>query len=169
MGFVGVTNWPSVCGLIQGSYRAGQAKSGNGYFEEIEMIKYAKSRDMLTMPVCWTPNDCTEMAQAHPDVIIVHCGGTAGGFTGYEAMSMDDAIKFTQECVDAVHAVDPDILVLAHGGPIVYPKDFQALLNGTQGVAGFYGASAVERIPIEEAIVAEMQKFVACSFKPVGK
>ncbi len=168
MGFVGVTNWPST-GIITGFYREEQLKCGNGYFEEVDMIKYAVSRNMLTMPVSWTVEDCEDMAQANPDAIIVHVGGTGGGFKGCPTMSMEDTIKFIQDCTDAIHAINPDIMVFCHGGPIIYPKDLQTVLDNTKGVVGYYGGSSVERIPIEEAIVSEMQKFTACRFKPVSK
>ncbi len=159
MGFDGVQNFPTV-GLIDGVFRQNLEETGMGYDLEVETIRQAHELDMLTCPYVFAEDDATKMAEAGADVLVAHVGLTTKGSIGaHTALTLDDAAKQVQDIHDAGKAVNPDILVLCHGGPIAEPDDVQQVLAFTDGVVGFFGASSIERLPTEVAITGQVEKF----------
>ncbi len=161
MGFSGVQNFPTV-GLIDGMFRQNLEETGMGYGPEVEMIRLARERDLLTSPYCFNPAEAALMAEAGADILVPHLGLTTKGAIGaVSAVSLDDGVRMVQEMHDAAKAVNPDILVLCHGGPIAEVDDARYVLERTTGVVGFYGASSMERLPVEVAITENMRRFKA--------
>jgi predicted TIM-barrel enzyme len=161
IGFSGVQNFPTV-GLIDGTMRAGLEETGMGYGLEVDMIRAAHGLDMLTAPYVFDPDQATAMAEAGADVLVPHMGLTTGGTIGAAtAKTLDDAVVLVQEMHDAAKRVNPEILVLCHGGPIAEPDHAQYVLDRTEGVVGFFGASSMERLPVEVAIIDNMRRFKA--------
>jgi predicted TIM-barrel enzyme len=161
IGFSGVQNFPTV-GLIDGTMRAGLEETGMGYGLEIDMIRAAHGLDMLTAPYVFDPEQASAMAQAGADVLVPHMGLTTGGTIGATtAKTLDDAVVLVQAMHDAAKRVNPEILVLCHGGPIAEPDDAQYVLDRTEGVVGFFGASSMERLPVEVAMIDNMRRFKA--------
>ncbi|MBX0329689.1 phosphoenolpyruvate hydrolase family protein [Oscillochloris sp. ZM17-4] len=158
-GFSGVQNFPTV-GLIDGTFRQNLEETGMGYGLEVEMIRVAHEEGMLTCPYVFSPEDATAMAQAGADVLVPHMGLTTKGSIGAQtALTLDDCVPLIQAMHDAAKAVNPDILVLCHGGPIAEPDDAQYVLARTRGVVGFFGASSMERLPTEVAITENAKRF----------
>ncbi len=144
-GFTGVQNFPTV-GLIDGVFRANLEETGMGYDLEIEMIRLAHERDLVTCPYVFNDDDAVAMAQAGADVLVPHMGLTTKGSIGAStALTLDESVDRIQSMHDAAKKVNPDILVLCHGGPIAEPEDAQYVLARTTGVVGFFGASSIER------------------------
>jgi predicted TIM-barrel enzyme len=163
MGFSGVQNFPTV-GLIDGIFRANLEETGMGYDLEVEMIREAHNLDLLTTPYVFTPEEARAMAEAGADVLVPHMGLTTKGSIGAQtAITLDEAVGRVQAMHDAAKAVNPDILVLCHGGPIAEPEDAAYVLKHTQGVVGFFGASSMERLPTEVAITENMRRFKGIS------
>ena len=163
MGFDGVQNFPTV-GLIDGVFRQNLEETGMGYDLEVEMIRLAHELEMLTCPYVFSPEDARKMAQAGADVLVPHMGLTTKGSIGAEtALTLAESAKRVQAMRDAAVAVNPDILVLCHGGPIAEPEDAQFIFEHTTGVAGFFGASSIERLATEPAIEGQARKFKALS------
>ncbi len=163
MGFAGVQNFPTV-GLIDGTFRRNLEETGMGFAKEVEMIRLARERDLLTSPYCFSLADARAMAEAGADILVPHLGLTTKGSIGATtAVSLEEAPQLVQAMHDAAREVNPEILVLCHGGPIAEPDDAQYVLAHTQGVVGFYGASSVERLPTEVAITENMRRFKALS------
>jgi len=161
MGFSGVQNFPTV-GLIDGMFRQNLEETGMGYGPEVEMIRLARERDLLTSPYCFNPDEAAAMAEAGADILVPHLGLTTKGSIGaVSAVTLDDGVRMVQDMHDAARAVNPDILVLCHGGPIAEPEDARYVLERTNGVVGFYGASSMERLPVEVAITENMRQFKA--------
>jgi predicted TIM-barrel enzyme len=161
VGFSGVQNFPTV-GLIDGTFRANLEETGMGYGLEVDMIREARERGMLTSPYAFTPDEAAAMADAGADVLVAHMGLTTGGAIGAEtAKSLDDCVPLVQAIHDAATDVAPDILVLCHGGPIAEPADAQHVLDRTDGVVGFFGASSMERLPTEVAMTDNLRRFKA--------
>lgn len=159
LGFSGVQNFPTV-GLIDGTFRQGLEETGMGYDLEIEMIRLAHQMDLLTCPYVFSEEDAVAMAQAGADILIPHMGLTTKGLIGAKtAMTLEEAAQRVQAMRDAAIAVRPDILVLCHGGPIAMPEDAKFILENTQGIAGFFGASSIERLPTETAITNQVKAF----------
>jgi predicted TIM-barrel enzyme len=158
-GFSGVQNFPTV-GLIDGTFRVGLEETGMGYGLEVEMIGQARELDLLTAPYVFTEDEARAMAQAGADVLVPHMGLTTGGAIGSRSgMSLDEAVERVQALSDAASAVNPDILCLCHGGPIAEPDDARYVLERTTGIAGFFGASSMERLPTEVAMTENMRRF----------
>ncbi len=158
-GFSGVQNFPTV-GLFDGNLRVGLEETGMGYALEVDMIKVARDLDLLTCPYVFTPEEATAMAKAGADILIPHMGLTTKGAIGAKtALSLEVATKRVQELADASKAVNPDILVLCHGGPISEPSDVRYVLDHTTGIVGFFGASSIERLPTEVAISSCVKQF----------
>ena len=158
-GFAGVQNFPSV-GLIDGVYRQNLEETGMGFDLEVEMIRLAHELDLLTTPYVFTPDEARAMAEAGADILVPHMGLTTNGTIGARtAITLDDAVARAQAMHDAAKAVNPDIIVLCHGGPIAEPEDAAYVLQHTRGLAGFFGASSMERLPTEVAIKANMERF----------
>lgn len=159
LGFSGVQNFPTV-GLIDGFWRQMMEQGGMTYDLEVEMIAKAHDLGLLTTPYVFNEEEAKKMAKAGADVLVPHMGGTTGGTIGFQAkMTLEQAAKQIQKMHDAAKSINPDILVICHGGPIAEPEDAEYILKNTKGVVGFYGASSVERLPAERAITEQMQKF----------
>ncbi|MEU4550022.1 phosphoenolpyruvate hydrolase family protein [Nonomuraea dietziae] len=159
MGFAGVQNFPTV-GLYDGVFRQNLEETGMGFDLEIEMVRLAHEREMVTAPYVFTAAQAREMAAAGADVLVPHVGLTTKGSIGAgTALSLDQAVAAVQEMRDAAAEIRPDILVLCHGGPIAEPSDAAYVLSRTKGVVGFFGASSVERLPTELAITAQVAAF----------
>ncbi len=158
-GFSGVQNFPTV-GLIDGTFRQGLEETGMGFDKEVEMIAAAHELDLLTCPYVFTEDEARAMARAGADVLIPHMGLTTKGDIGAKtARTLDQAVERVQALHDAAKAVNPDVLVLCHGGPIAEPADAAYVLQRTHGVVGFFGASSIERLPTETAIAARVREF----------
>src|SRR5262245_1302688 len=158
-GFSGVQNFPTV-GLIDGQFRQNLEETGMGFGREVDMIRQAHEIGLLTTPYCFIPDEATAMTRAGADILIPHMGLTTKGSIGAKtAVTLDDAAKRVQAMHDAAKKVNPNVLVLCHGGPIAEPADAQYVLDHTEGVVGFYGASSVERLPTEVAITGCVKQF----------
>ncbi|MBV9680738.1 MAG: phosphoenolpyruvate hydrolase family protein [Solirubrobacterales bacterium] len=161
IGFSGVQNFPTV-GLVDGTFRANLEETGMGFGLEVDMIHAAHEQDLLTAPYVFDPEQATEMARAGADVLVPHMGLTTGGAIGAQtAKTLDDCVGLIQAMHDAAKRVNPEILVLCHGGPIAEPDDAAYVLERTDGVAGFFGASSMERLPTEVAMTENMRRFKA--------
>jgi predicted TIM-barrel enzyme len=160
-GFAGVQNFPTV-GLIDGAFRANLEETGMGYALEVEMIGAAKEMGLLTAPYVFDPESAEAMTRAGADVLVPHMGLTTKGMIGAEtALTLDDCVERIQAMRDAAVAINPEVIVLCHGGPIAEPEDAAYVLERTTGVVGFFGASSMERLPTETAMVENMQRFKA--------
>ena len=159
IGFSGVQNFPTV-GLIDGTFRVNLEETGMGYGLEVDMIRSARELDLLTAPYVFSEDDATAMAKAGADVLVPHMGLTTGGTIGADtAKTLDDCVPLIQAMHDAAKRVDPEIIVLCHGGPIAEPDDAAYVLERTEGVVGFFGASSMERLPTEVAMTENMKRF----------
>jgi predicted TIM-barrel enzyme len=158
-GFSGVQNFPTV-GLCDGNFRANLEETGMGYDQEVEMVARAGSLGLLTTPYVFNAEEARMMAEAGADVLVAHAGLTTKGMIGAKsAMTLDQAAELAQQIADAGKSVNPEILVLCHGGPIAEPEDAAYVLQHTRGVHGFFGASSIERLPTEVAITTQVKKF----------
>lgn len=159
MGFDGVQNFPTV-GLFDGVLRTNLEETGMGYDLEVEMIRQAHELEMLTCPYVFTPEDARKMAEAGANVLVPHMGLTTKGSIGAEtAVTLAESAKRVQAMRDAAVAVNPDVIVLCHGGPIAEPQDAQYIFDHTEGIAGFFGASSIERLATEPAIEGQARRF----------
>ena len=159
IGFTGVQNFPTV-GLIDGVFRANLEETGMGFDLEIEMVRLAAERELLTAPYVFDAEQATAMAEAGADIVVPHLGLTAKGSIGARTtISLDEAVERIQEMRDAAVAASPRIHVLCHGGPLAEPDDVHYVLDRTQGIAGFFGASSMERLPTERAIAGQLRAF----------
>ena len=164
IGFAGVQNFPTV-GLIDGMFRQNLEETGMGYGLEVEMIRLAHEMDLVTTPYAFCPEEGQAMAEAGADVVVAHMGLTTKGSIGATtAVTLEDAPAKVQEIADAAKAANPDVIVLCHGGPISEPEDAEHVLQRTEGVHGFYGASSMERLPVEVALTEQMKRFKAVRF-----
>ena len=165
IGFDGVQNFPTV-GLFDGLFRANLEETGMGYGLEVEMVRLAHELDLLTCPYVFTPAEARAMAEAGADVLVPHMGLTTKGAIGaHTAMTLAEAAQRVQAMRDAAIEVNPDILVLCHGGPIAEPEDAQYIFEHTNGIAGFFGASSIERLSVEPAIESQARGFKKLSLK----
>ncbi|MEX0886610.1 MAG: phosphoenolpyruvate hydrolase family protein [Phycisphaeraceae bacterium] len=163
-GFSGVQNFPTV-GLCDGVFRANLEESGMGYDLEVSMIRAAHELDLFTSPYAFNEDEARQMTDAGADVIVAHMGLTTKGSIGAEtSRTLEDCVPAVQAIADTARAINPDVIVLCHGGPIAMPDDAQFILSHTSHVHGFYGASSVERLPTETAITEQMQRFKAIRF-----
>jgi predicted TIM-barrel enzyme len=164
-GFSGVQNFPTV-GLIDGTFRTGLEETGMGFDREVEMIAEAAAMGLLTAPYVFDEREASAMAEAGADLVVAHMGLTAKGLIGARSVaSLDDCVAAIQRIKDAASSVRPDVIVLCHGGPIAEPEDAQYVLAKTTGVAGFFGASSVERLPAEQALIENMRRFKALNVR----
>lgn len=158
-GFSGVQNFPTV-GLIDGKFRANLEETGMGYALEVDMIRTAHEKGLLTTPYIFSREDAIAMTQAGADILVPHMGLTTGGNIGAEtATTLDDCIEIINDWTKAAKAIRPDIIVLCHGGPIATPEDAQYILEHCTECHGFYGASSMERLPAETALKATTEAF----------
>ncbi|MFN4100345.1 MAG: phosphoenolpyruvate hydrolase family protein [Pararhodobacter sp.] len=164
MGFAGVQNFPTV-GLIDGIFRQNLEETGMSYSLEIDMIRMAHERDMLTTPYVFSADEAHAMALAGADILVMHMGLTTGGSIGAETVrSLDDCARDVDLWAEAARRVRPDILVICHGGPIATPEDAAYILRNTELCHGFYGASSMERLPTESALADTTRAFKALTF-----
>jgi predicted TIM-barrel enzyme len=158
-GFDGVQNFPTV-GLFEGKFRQNLEETGMGYGLEVEMIRLAHELDLLTCPYVFNPDEASAMARAGADVLVPHMGLTTKGNIGAEtALTLDESARRVQAMRDAAITINPEILVLCHGGPIAEPEDAKYILDHTQGIAGFFGASSIERLAVEPALTDQARRF----------
>ena len=159
-GFSGVINFPSV-GYLDGRWRESLEATGFGYGREVDMIRKAAKRDMFTLAYCYEPHEAKTMAEAGVDVVVAHMGLTTGGSIGAGlsfTKSIDDCVDQTARTIEIARAVNPDVLVVCHGGPLALPEHAEAVIRGA-GCQGFIGASTMERLPVENAIQATVRSF----------
>jgi predicted TIM-barrel enzyme len=165
LGFAGVQNFPTV-GLIDGQFRQNLEETGMSYDLEVDMIREASSLGLLTSPYVFSTEDARAMAEAGADILVAHMGLTTSGTIGAQtAKSLDECVTEVQAIADAGLEVNPDIIVLCHGGPIAGVEDVAYVLDRTSGVMGFFGASSVERLPTETAMTEHMRNLKATSFE----
>ncbi len=158
-GFDGVQNFPTV-GLFDGTFRSNLEETGMGYGLEVDMVAEASRLGLLTCPYVFTPDEARAMAEAGADVLVPHMGLTTKGAIGAQtALTLEESAKQVQAMRDAAVAVKPDIIVLCHGGPIAEPEDVRFILDHTEGIAGFFGASSIERLATEPALEAQARRF----------
>jgi predicted TIM-barrel enzyme len=158
-GFAGVQNFPTV-GLIDGTFRANLEETGMGYGLEVDMIREAAGLGLITAPYVFNPDDAVAMTEAGADVLVPHMGLTTKGTIGAQtAKTLDDCVTEIQAMRDAAMRVNPDVTVLCHGGPLAEPEDAQYVLDRTEGIVGFFGASSMERLPTEIAMTENMRRF----------
>lgn len=163
-GFSGVQNFPTV-GVYDGDFRKHITATGFGYELEVEMVRMCREMDFFTTPYVFNTEEAKAMAGAGADVIVAHLGLTTKGSIG-AAMSvpLEEAPGRIQEMCDAARGVNPDVMCICHGGPIADPEDAEYVLKNTTGVQGYYGASSVERLPVETAIKKRIEQFKAIKF-----
>lgn len=159
MGFSGVQNFPTI-GLFDGVMRVSFEETGMGYGLEVDMIAQAHAIDLLTTPYVFNPDEATAMTRAGADIVVAHMGVTTGGAIGAtSAKSLDQCVAEIDAIAAAARRVREDVLVICHGGPIAMPDDARYILGNCTGVHGFYGASSMERLPVEVAIKAQVEQF----------
>ncbi len=160
-GFAGVQNFPTV-GLIDGIFRANLEETGMSYDLEVEMIGQARELGLLTAPYVFDAASAEAMTRAGADVLVPHMGLTTKGTIGaHTAVTLDECVTLIQQMRDAAVAINPEVIVLCHGGPIAEPEDAAYVLERTTGVVGFFGASSMERLPTEVAMTENMRRFKA--------
>ncbi|MGI9373575.1 MAG: phosphoenolpyruvate hydrolase family protein [Hyphomicrobiales bacterium] len=159
IGFSGVQNFPTV-GLIDGLFRSNLEETGMSYALEVDMIAKAHEKDMLTTPYVFCAEDATAMAKAGGDIIVCHLGLTTGGSIGAEtALKLEDCPKLVDDWAQAALDVNPEAIVLVHGGPVAMPDDAEFVLKNAKHCHGFYGASSMERLPTEVALTEQTKTF----------
>jgi predicted TIM-barrel enzyme len=164
LGFSGVQNFPTV-GLIDGVFRANLEETGMSYGLEVDMIRKAHAKDMLTTPYVFNAAEAEEMTKAGADIIVCHFGLTTGGSIGAEtARTLADCVREMDEWAEAARRIRGDVIVLCHGGPISMPEDADYVLKHTKLCHGFYGASSMERLPTEIALTEQTRRFKALTF-----
>jgi predicted TIM-barrel enzyme len=164
LGFAGVQNFPTV-GLIDGLFRQNLEETGMGFGQEIDMIRMAHEKDLLTTPYVFSTDEAIAMTEAGADIIVAHMGLTTGGSIGAEtARNLDDCVRDVDVWAEAARRVRDDVLVLCHGGPIANPEDAEHVLRNTELCNGFYGASSMERLPTELALTEQTRRFKDLSF-----
>ena len=161
VGFAGIQNFPTV-GLIDGVFRANLEESGMSYGLEVDLVAMAHGKDMLTTPYVFSADEATAMAKAGADIIVCHLGLTTGGSIGAQtARKLEDCPALVDAWAEAALRVRRDIIVLVHGGPVSEPADAEYVIRATRTCHGFYGASSMERLPAERALVEQTRRFKA--------
>ncbi|PNS17187.1 hypothetical protein CAC42_7241 [Sphaceloma murrayae] len=161
LGFAGVQNFPTV-GLIDGTFRANLEETGMGYDNEVELIRQAHLDGLLTCPYVFDAKQAVDMVRGGADVVVAHMGLTAGGTIGATSgRSLEDCVRDVNEIKTAAKQERPDVIVLCHGGPIAEPQDARYILDRVPGLDGFFGASSMERLPVEKAIKDVTEEFKA--------
>jgi len=165
LGFAGVQNFPTV-GLFDGKMRANLEETGMGYGLEVDLIRLAHAKDMLTTPYAFSAEEAVRMAKAGADILVCHMGLTTGGAIGASsAFTLYDSARLINEMIKAARKIRDDIIILCHGGPIAEPADAEFILKHCPGCHGFYGASSMERLPVERALIEQTRKFKAIGGK----
>jgi predicted TIM-barrel enzyme len=161
LGFSGIQNFPTV-GLFDGTIRAQLEETGMGYGLEVEVVKEAHEMDLLTTPYVFSEQNARDMARAGADIVVCHLGLTTGGAVGARAaLKLEDCLPLIETWAKAARQVNPEILVLCHGGPVATPEDADYILKNCASCNGFYGASSMERLPVEVALAETTRKFKA--------
>ncbi|KDE19781.1 hypothetical protein AZ09_11020 [Acetobacter aceti 1023] len=161
VGFSGIQNFPTV-GLIDGNFRKNLEETGMSYSLEVDVVARARKKDLLTTPYVFDVEQARDMARAGADILVAHMGLTVGGSIGAEtAFTLEDSIKLINEISDAAKSVRDDVILLCHGGPIAMSADAQKVLDACPECHGFYGASSMERLPVESALVEQTRTFKA--------
>ncbi|WP_340117818.1 phosphoenolpyruvate hydrolase family protein [Pelagibius sp. 7325] len=161
VGFSGVQNFPTV-GLIDGTFRANLEETGMSYGMEVDLIRLAHEKDLLTTPYVFSPEDAAAMAKAGADIVVCHMGLTTGGSIGAEtSLKLEDCPALVDAWAEAALKINPEIIVLVHGGPVSMPDDATYVMKNTKICHGFYGASSMERLPTEVALTEQTRAFKA--------
>ncbi len=164
MGFSGVQNFPTI-GLFDGVMRQSFEETGMGYGLEVDMIAQAHALDLLTTPYVFNPDEAVAMTDAGADIIVAHMGVTTGGAIGAtSAKSLDQCVAEIDAIAEAATRRRKDVIVLCHGGPIAMPADAEYILKRTKRCHGFYGASSMERLPVETALTEQVRDFKTITF-----
>lgn len=164
-GFAGIQNFPTMC-LIDGQHRLHLEQTGYQYAKEVELVRLARAKELLTTPYATNVDEAEQMARAGADIIVAHMGLTTGGAIGAETtVALDDCVLRIREIVDAASKIRDDIIFLCHGGPIAEPPDADHIIQNCPGIHGFYGASSMERLPTERAIKQQIEAFGKIRFK----
>jgi predicted TIM-barrel enzyme len=164
LGFSGIQNFPTV-GLFDGIFRKNLEETGMGYGLEVDLIARARQKDLLTTPYVFNADEARLMTEAGADIIVAHLGLTTGGNIGAEtALKLEDCPKLIDEWAEAARKVRQDIIILCHGGPISSPADAAYILKTVPGIHGFYGASSMERLPVETALTEQVRAFKRITF-----
>jgi predicted TIM-barrel enzyme len=164
LGFAGVQNFPTI-GLIDGTFRQNLEETGMSYDAEVEVMRMARAMDLLTTPYVFNVDEAKKMAAAGVDILVAHMGLTTSGSIGATSgKSLDDCVTLIQDIRDAAVQIKEDVIILCHGGPIAKPEDAEYVISKTKGIHGFYGASSMERLPVEDAITNITKTFK--SLKP---
>ncbi|MDP3705183.1 MAG: phosphoenolpyruvate hydrolase family protein [Legionellaceae bacterium] len=164
VGFSGVQNFPTV-GLIDGLFRANLEETGMGYVLEVDMIRLAHQKGLVTTPYVFDEQQAIAMAQAGADILVAHMGLTTGGSIGAEtALTLQDCVERINNISKAALTIRPDIIILCHGGPIATPEDAQYVMQSCKNCHGFFGASSMERLPTEQAVTNQTKAFKACGY-----
>lgn len=170
VGFSGIINYPTMGEFGDREpgcrYRRERESQGLGWSREVEMMRIAHRMNIFTMAYVYNLEDAQDMARVPVDVIVAHVGGTGGGLAGYKPLSIEEAAQLAQKIITAAKSINPELICLAHGGPFAEPKDTEYLYKHTDAV-GFVGASSIERIPIERAIINVVREFKSYSIKKV--
>jgi len=165
VGFSGIQNFPTV-GLIDGNFRLNLEETGMSFNQEIEVIAMANKKDLLTTPYIFSTDDADAMARAGADIIVCHLGLTTGGSIGAETgVTLEESPALVDEWAEAALKVNPDAVILVHGGPVAMPADAEYVLQRTENCHGFYGASSMERLPTEIALTEQTKAFKAIKGK----
>jgi predicted TIM-barrel enzyme len=163
-GFSGIQNFPTV-GLIDGTFRKNLEETGMSYGLEVDLVRMARQKDMLTTPYVFNADEARLMAEAGADIIVCHFGLTTGGAIGAEtALKLADCPALADEWSEAALKVNKDAIILVHGGPVSEPEDAEFILKNTKNCHGFYGASSMERLPTERALTEQTKKFKSVAF-----
>ena len=166
LGFAGVQNFPTV-GLFDGRFRQNLEETGMGYDLEVEMIRLARERELLTAPYVFNPEEAAAMTRAGADIIVAHMGLTTKGSIGAHAsLRLEDCPRIIQEIAERARAIRREVIVLCHGGPIAEPQDAQFVLQNTRDIDGFFGASSIERLATESAIEEQARRFKSIQVTP---
>ena len=161
VGFSGVQNFPTV-GLIDGNFRANLEETGMSYGQEVDLIRLAREKGLLTTPYVFNEDDAAAMTEAGADIVVCHLGLTTGGSIGAEtALKLEDCPALVDAWSEAALKINPDVIVLVHGGPVAMPEDARYVLENTKTCHGFYGASSMERLPTEVALTEQTKAFKA--------
>jgi predicted TIM-barrel enzyme len=161
IGFSGIQNFPTV-GIMDGVFRANLEETGMGFGLEVDLVRLARAKDLLTTPYVFNPKEAAAMAEAGADMIVAHMGLTTGGAIGAgTALALADCAPRIDAIAEAARRVRPDIILLCHGGPIAMPEDAQYVIDHCPGIHGFYGASSMERLPTETALTERTRRFKA--------
>lgn len=164
LGFSGVQNFPTV-GLFDGLIRRNLEETGMGFALEVDMIRLAHERDMLTTPYVFSADEAVAMANAGADIIVAHMGLTSGGSIGATStLRLSECPALIDSWAEAALKVRPDVIILCHGGPISTPEDAGFILNNCKHAHGFYGASSMERLPVERALMEQTRAFIELTY-----